>query len=74
MLKDIIAPFTSKMDTSEQLTDREKKEHTKVYISLIDCFKEQVLMDQFFEKIMESLNKKSLGVADVVCFISKVKM
>jgi hypothetical protein len=72
MLKDIITPFLSKMDTSEQLSDREKKEHTKVYISLIDCFKEQVLMDQFFEKLMESLNKKSIGVSEVICFISKV--
>ena len=51
------------MDTSDHLSDREKKEYTKVYIYLVECFKEQVLMEPFFDKIMESLNKKTIGVS-----------
>ena len=40
------------MDTSEQLSEREKKEYSKVYICMVDTYKEQVLMDQFFDRIM----------------------
>lgn len=29
-------------------------------------------MDQFYEKIMESLSKKSIGVSEVISFICKV--
>ncbi len=47
-LKEIIVPFITKMDTSDNLSEREKKEYTKIYISLIDCYKEKILTDQYY--------------------------
>jgi len=32
------------MDNSEQLSDRERKEYTKLYITIADVYKEEILV------------------------------
>jgi hypothetical protein len=62
-MKDIFIAFISKMDTIEQMNEREKKEISKIYITFIEVYKTQLLYDQYYEKFLESLNKKAVGVS-----------
>lgn len=43
-----------------------------MYITLIDHFGEEVLLQYHYEKLMESLVKKTVGVADVIGYLCKV--
>lgn len=61
------------MDVGEQGTERERKELCRVYISFMDIYKEQVLGEGYFEKMMESVARKSSGVSEVVGHLCKVK-
>ncbi len=61
-LKDIFVAFVSKMDNIEQMSEREKKEISKVYISFVEVYKFALLEEQYYEKFIESLSKKTVGV------------
>lgn len=47
-LKDIFVPFITKMDTIEQMSEREKREIGKLYMAFVDAYKTQLLTDQYY--------------------------
>lgn len=47
-LKDIFVAFVSKVDTTEQMSEREKKEMAKLYITFVDAYKAQLLAEQYY--------------------------
>ncbi len=44
----------------------------KLYITFVDIYKSQLLNDQYYEKMLESLNRKAVGVNEVLAHICKV--
>ena len=73
-LKDIFTAFVSKMDTIEQMNEREKREISKIYVTFLEVYKTQLLYDQYYEKFMESLNRKTVGVSEAIGHICKVNL
>jgi hypothetical protein len=47
-LKDIFVAFVSKVDTTEQMSDREKREMAKLYTTFVDAYKAQLLAEQYY--------------------------
>jgi uncharacterized protein YbgA (DUF1722 family) len=71
-LRDIFTAFISKMDNIEQMSEREKREVGKLYAAFVDAYKTQILTEQYYEKLLESLSRKAVGVSDVLAHICKV--
>jgi hypothetical protein len=47
-LRDIFVAFVSKVDTTEQMSDREKKEMGRLYVTFVDAYKAQLLAEQYY--------------------------
>lgn len=62
------------MDTIEQMNEREKREISKIYVTFLEVYKTQLLYDQYYEKFMESLSRKTVGVSEAIGHICKVKL
>lgn len=60
------------MDTIEQMNEREKREISKIYVTFLEVYKTQLLYDQYYEKFMESLSRKTVGVSEAIGHICKV--
>lgn len=73
-LREIFTAFLSKMDNLEQMNEREKREITKVYITFIEVYKNQLLAEHYYEKFIESLSRKTSAVSEVVGHICKVAL